>query len=103
MGQVVWKSYAHAIQGANILCQAAEPLLLGIETELAVCVNYPAKEHRMVRKDRFLDEQILAQDLTVELQMSRAYTRKPIGRVDKYMKKEAGGILMKAIDNFKVQ
>lgn len=50
-----------------------------------------------------MDEQILAQDLTVELQMSRAYTRKPRGRVDKYMKKESGGILMKAIDNFKVQ
>lgn len=37
----------------------------------------------MVRKDRLLDEQILAQDLTVELQMSRAYMRKPRGRVDK--------------------
>lgn len=57
----------------------------------------------MVRKDRHLDEQILAQDLAVELQMNRAYMRKPRGRVDKYMRKETGGILMKAIDNFKVQ
>lgn len=88
---------------ASILWQAAEPLLLGLETELAVCVNYPAKEHRMVRKDRLFDEQVLAQDLTVELQMNRACTRKPRGRIDKYMKKETGGILMKAIDNFKVQ
>lgn len=83
MGQAMWKSYEHAIQGASILCQAAERLLLGIEKELAVCVNYPVKEYRMVRKDRLLDEQILAQDLTVELQMSRAYMRKPRGRVDK--------------------
>lgn len=88
------------MQGTSIISQAAEPFFLGIEIELAVRVGYHAKEHRVIRKDR-LHKEILLEDLTVELLIGRICKKKTRGRDDRYMKKETGGIFMKAIDTDK--
>lgn len=65
--------------GAAFLSQVDKSLLLGIEIELAVSVNYPVNECRVNRRDGFLDEVILLKGLNKELCMSRTYKRKPRG------------------------
>lgn len=79
MGQALWTSYDHVIHGGSILSQVDKSLLLGIEIELAVWVNYPVKECRVGRRDGFLDEEILLEGLNKELCISRTYKRKPRG------------------------